>query len=116
MIKLKREGIDSNQIKDLTIGIKTQHFLTSYNSSYFPLFNSVELAFFPNIDTEAAFKILIGDVDHEVTHHIIKELVNSESSRTIDNSTLQSSLHIGFNTEKQYLDIVKQIWQNDFSY
>jgi len=104
-------------MQDLTIGIKKQHFL-SYNSSYYPLLNAVELVFFPNIDKESAFKILINDVDHEVTHHIIEKFVDSESSRMIDNIPykLQMALHVAFNSKQAYLNAFKQIQANPFSF
>jgi len=68
--------------------------------------NMVNLVYFSHVDKDSAFKALINDVNHEITHHILNKLIDSESSIKYDNTKLQYKLHIGFNTEEEYMNLI----------
>lgn len=68
-------------------------------SSYNGLTETIRLYYHKSLNNDLAFQLLINDVNHEFTHHLLDKWINSEISLQYDN------LDIAFNLESLYLQI-----------
>jgi len=105
-------------MQDLNIRFKgkierrTDQFMKGYTSSgYKCLENTIALVYWKKLEEDLALKVLIGDIDHETTHHILKELIDLNTSERFDSTTIQKYLAVGLKDSNEYdliIDLVKK--------
>jgi len=81
------------------------------SSGYEYKVDTIALVYWKKLGEDKAFKCLIADVDHEITHRILKKLISLEVSMRLDYTTLQRELAVGLTNSIEYnilIDLVNK--------